>query len=150
MTREIRLASAADVDDIVALSEHFLASTDYGQRMPTSAAAIRAFTQRLIDAGDDAAILVATNEAQQPIAMLAIWCYEHPMSAERVAEELAWWVEPSHRGSLGVRLLRRAEAWARAHGAAVMRMVAPTEQVGRIYHACGYSPVETLFQRRFA
>ena len=127
----IRPATEADVPQIVAMSVHFL-DTLYAGALVGSAPHLAAFVQ-----------------ADRVIGMAVVHVYEHPMSGELVASELAWWVEPERRRA-GVRLLRAIEQWARDQGAAVMQMIAPTPRVGAFYTAIGYAPVETLFQRRLA
>lgn len=140
----IRDADETDVDAIVAMAEQFLADSAYGARIPTRPTALKAFAERLI-ALEDATILLALEE-DRPIGMLALWAYPHPFVGETVAAELVWWVHPDRRG-VGVRLLKRAETWARAHGAFALQMVAPTDRVARFYEACGFTLVETMYQK---
>lgn len=141
-------AREGDIPAIVAMAQAFLRATPYGAYLPEQPDALEAFAARLI-ASHDGVILLAMKEAD-PAGMIALWTYDHPMSGERVASELVWWVNPEARGSLGVRLVRRAEAWARAHGAVVLQMIAPTHapRVGQFYAACGFEEIETSYQRR--
>lgn len=141
----MRDAETGDVEAIVTMAMEFLSTTGYSHQLPPRPNALRAFAERLI-AMEDATILLALD-GETPIGMLALWAYEHPMSGERVASEIVWWVSPERRG-VGVRLLKRAETWARARNATVLQMVAPTDRVGRFYAACGYDAIETMFQRR--
>ena len=142
----IRPATEADVPQIVAMSVHFL-DTLYAGALVGSAPHLAAFVRVLLTR-PTACVLVSV-EADRVIGMAVVHVYEHPMSGELVASELAWWVEPERRRA-GVRLLRAIEQWARDQGAAVMQMIAPTPRVGAFYTAIGYAPVETLFQRRLA
>lgn len=146
----IREATDADVPPIVAMAQAFLRETPYGQHMPTRPEALAAFAGRLI-MSPDGVILVAPQPYGDLAGMIALWSYLHPMSGEVVASELVWWVNPAARGSLGVRLVRRAEAWARAKGAVVLQMIAPTHapRVGEFYRALGFDEIETSYQKRF-
>ena len=80
--------------------------------------------------------------------MFAAFIFEHPISGKKTASEVAWWVDPSARGSIGIALLRRAEAWAKTTGAVRMQMVAPNERVGEFYRRVGYEKAETAWSRR--
>ena len=84
------------------------------------------------------------------IGMLAIVAIPHPLTGRTYAEEIAWWVEPEHRGGLiGPKMLRHAEEWATRNGANVVKMVAPAgSDVGKFYEATGYQAVETAFIKR--
>ena len=63
-----------------------------------------------------------------------------------MAGEVVYWVDEDARGA-GVRLLKAAEAWGRAHGAAFMQMISPNPRVDTFYERMGYAPVERTFQR---
>lgn len=141
----IREAIRSDVPAIVAMGERFASDTDYRDRLTVVPTQLAATAEHLI-ANDEAVMLVAEREGAV-IGMLALLLYPHPMSGERVASEIVWWVEPEHRGS-GLRLLRAAERWACEHGAAVLHMIAPNDRIGALYQRLGYVPVETAWQRR--
>jgi GNAT superfamily N-acetyltransferase len=143
----IRDAGLGDLDAIVTMAEQFITDSVYRQHIPTRPTALKAFAERLI-AMEDATILLAL-EGEQPIGMLALWAYQHPFVGETVAAELVWWVHPERRG-VGVRLLKQAERWARAHGAFALQMVAPSDRVARFYQACGFTLVETMYQKEIA
>jgi GNAT superfamily N-acetyltransferase len=81
------------------------------------------------------------------VGMLAIVLVVHPLSGQKVAEEIAWWVEPEARGgSIGPKMLRVAEEWATRNSANMVKMVAPAgSTVGTFYEKSGYRAVETAF-----
>jgi GNAT superfamily N-acetyltransferase len=81
--------------------------------------------------------------------MLALAAVPHPVSGQDYAEELAWWVEPAHRGSsIGPRLLAAAEAWCVQNKLGVLKMVAPAaSDVGAFYVRRGYTLVESVYQK---
>lgn len=145
-SRVIREATEADLEAIVAMASMFLQETRYGSHLSTAPDRLRSFAAQLLS-NPNAVILIAEVESA-PIGMIALWCYAHPFSGEHVASELVWWVNPDSRGSIGVRLLKQAEAWVRAHDAALLQMIAPNDHVAAFYGRCGYEQVETLYQRR--
>lgn len=145
----VRDAVLADLPAVIEMAQAFLRQTPYGQHLPEQPDALAAFAERLL-LSPDGVILVAPAADGGLVGMIALWVYAHPMSGERVASELVWWVNPDARGSLGVRLVRRAEQWARAQGAAVLQMIAPQHapRVGDVYRALGFDAIETSYQRR--
>jgi len=128
------------------MARTFIRDTAYAAHVAENPAQLRAFVDRLL-ASDDGDIFVAVRD-DRPIGLIALWVFDHPYSGERVASELVWWVNPDARGSAGVRLLRRAEQWARAQGAAVLQMIAPNDRVAAFYVGCGYTFVESSYARR--
>ena len=143
----IRAANADDLDVIVTMAESFLRETPYGTQIGTNPDRLRVFAWDLLQK-DDATIALAESDGAV-VGMIALWCFVHPFSGERIAAELVWWVNPETRGSAGVRLLKWAEAWAKDQGAVALQMVAPTDRVGDFYARVGYERVEVSYQRRF-
>lgn len=140
----IREASADDLDAIVAMGQRFLSESSYKGRISENPAQMRVIAERLIDSPEGA--LWVSESGNGLTGMIGVFIFRHPMSDDVCATELFWWVEPEHRGQ-GLRLLRAAERWAKAQGARVLQMIAPTPQVGRVYTALGYDHIEASYQR---
>ncbi len=143
----IREATRADVPAVVAMGEHFVAQSSYHGLIASNPAQMTALAEWLIDTPTAALFVAAQDEGAQDITgMIGLALYPHPIAGDVFASELFWWVEPAHRGQ-GVRLLVRAEQWAKEHGAVWMQMSAPTLEVGELYMRRGYVPMETAYQR---
>lgn len=142
----VRPATVHDVPVIVEMAEQFVRETSYAGHIALSVDRIAALAEGLI-ADTDGVVFVAEDRAGTVVGMIALKVFDHPMSGQRTASEFVWWVDPHHRGRAGVRLLRVAEAWARARGAQVLQMVAPNARVGEFYTAIGYVPIETSYAR---
>lgn len=143
----IREATRADVPRLVEMGQRFLQSTPYRHVLDDNPSAMEAMASLLVTS-PDGVVLVA--DADGLTGMIGLLICAHHISAERMANEVFWWVEPETRGTFGLRLLRAAEMWARGHGAVRMQMVAPDTSVGKIYERFGYAPVEIAYQRRLA
>ena len=143
----IRHATDADLPAIVAMGRRFLAETAYQGRIGENPQQMETLAATLINR-DDATLLVSEGGGELD-GMIGIIGFPHPISGELTVGELFWWTTPEHRGA-GVRLLRAAEAWAKAQGAKRMQMIAPTERVGQFYARVGYEAVETVFQRELS
>lgn len=140
-------AVAADVPAIVRQALDFNALTPYAAHIVFDPARIAAVAQQLIDS-PQGLMLVAKRDGEV-VGMLAAALSVHPFSGEIHATEMAWWMTPSTRGGRAAyRMFRQYFAWARAHAADVIQMVAPDSPSARFYVRCGFTPVETLYQRR--
>lgn len=142
----IRDATHEDVPALVAMGVTFFGSSVYGDHYAMDAARLTGLAHLLIEA-EHGIILLAETDAGI-VGMLGMLLYEHPMAAEVIASELFWWVNPEARGTWGVRLLKRAETWARAHGATILQFVAPNPAVGHLLSRLHYAPLEQTYMRR--
>lgn len=142
---KVRLATLADVPTLTAMGQTFLSSL-YAGLLADNPAALATLASTLIGR-DDSVVFVADDPHAGVVGMIAMMVYAHPMSGERVASELFWWVEPAHRG-IGVKMLRQAQLWATARDAVLLQMIAPTPDVAAFYTRLGFQPVETTFLKR--
>jgi GNAT superfamily N-acetyltransferase len=94
-------------------------------------------------------ILVA-REAGVMVGMLGLTAFAHPLSGLWTVAELFWYVQPSARGTLGLRLLKAGERWARDRHALRLQTVAPTVEVERLYQRLGFHAVERSFEKVLA
>lgn len=126
------------------MGERFLTETAYRGRVTVNPAQMAVLVAQLLD-GETGAIFVSEREGAV-VGMIGLLAFVHPIAGELTVAEVFWWVEPEHRGG-GVRLLKRAEQWARALGAVKLFMIAPTAEVGQLYERLGYESLETCYQR---
>ena len=140
----IREATHADIPRCVAMGRCFLLEVYAGllDENPEHMAQIGA---DLIEK-ETGLLLVADVGDGHLVGMIGMVIVPHPLSGALVAAELFWWMEPAARGA-GVRLLKRAERWARDRGIARVQMTAPTAGVGHLYERLGYQAIETAYQR---
>ena len=141
----IREAVRDDIPHIVVMGLHFLRASEYTGKIRENPNAMFDLALKLIES--DGAIIYLAGD-NRPTGMIGLHIYEHPMSGERLASELFWWVEPDHRGS-GMDLLKAAERWAREYGCSGIQMISPNERVSRLYRARGYEKTEEHYQRTF-
>jgi acetyltransferase (GNAT) family protein len=144
----IREATSEDLDAVLALSVA-LVIEQYDSLFTPNPVTMRATGQRLVD-DPRGVMLVDYDVGEELTGTLGGLVYEHPCSGEQVASEVFWYVRPKYRGTSGLRLLDAFEAWALAHDARLVQMVAPTDRVALIYQRRGYTAVEQTFQRRLA
>lgn len=140
----VRPAVAADVPRIVEMGVRFVAESEYWKLGTANPDKIAVLALSLIESGG----LFVAEDASGIVGMLGGCLMDHPMLDSLVASELAWWVEPDHRGTAGARLLSAFAAWARERGANALHMVAPNVRVAMHYKRLGYFEMETSFMRR--
>jgi GNAT superfamily N-acetyltransferase len=146
----IRDATEHDVPQILPMAARFLASTPYGQLLPTEPERLEAFVRAILAIG---VAFVAEDHGGALVGMIAFVVAEHPISGQEYADEQAWWVSPECRGgSIGPKLLHAAEAWARQRGLTMVKMVAPvaSEGVAAYYERIGYEAVEVSYVKQLA
>lgn len=69
-----------------------------------------------------------------------------PLAPVRIAQELAFWVDPAHRGSAPRRMIRAYEEWARAEGCAAAGLSSLNDpRVARFFGAAGFALSENKF-----
>ena len=71
---------------------------------------------------------------------------QSPLGSFRIAQELAWWVDPAHRGGGGA-MLDAYEEWAAEHGCTLVgtAALASMPRAEGIYLHRGYTRAETHF-----
>jgi GNAT superfamily N-acetyltransferase len=136
-----------DVPRLVAMGREQLVAS-YGDAVADNPAQLEALAEQLITV--PAATVFVAEQDGVVVGMIGLVVAPHHFSGRLTAGEIMWWVDPAARG-IGLRLLRRAEAWALERGAAVMQVVAPARgdgaRVGQLYERRGYRAVETSYQR---
>ena len=146
----IREATLQDVPALVEMGQLFLTSTAYESLVGNNPDQMRVTAEYLIS-GDAGTVLVAENATGALVAMIGLQLFPHHISGQRTVGEAFLWVDPQSRGTLGVRLLKAAYAWAQTMGAEKMQLVAPIESgVGAIYEHLGYTAIEVAYQKDVA
>lgn len=138
----IRTATASDVPRLIEMGERFRSSSTYRKYLSGNSEQMRRFAEKIID-GDG---LLVSERSGKIVSMLGFVVFPHFMSGETTGGEVFWWVEPEHRGE-GLKLLRAAEKCARSVGAKRFQMIAPSEDVEKLYELMGYEYVESTYQK---
>jgi RimJ/RimL family protein N-acetyltransferase len=139
----IRRAVVEDVPRIAEMGARFI-DTEYPHALRFDAEQLAATTQRLMAHG----LVLVADAGDGVVGMLALTTYQHPLSGDRIATEIVWWVDPEVRGGrAALQLFAAGEAWARAEGATHLQMIAPSDKVGRFYERLGFAKLETHYQR---
>ncbi len=141
-----RMAVPEDIDALVEMSMHFQGEV-FARHLSATPATFRRLAENLLR-NPNSVVYVDVRDGAL-VGMIAASLFTQPMSGDLWAGELCWWLEPYVRGGrAGLKLLRRAEAWAKEQGAVVFQMSAPTVEVSHFYEVLGYEQIETIHVRR--
>lgn len=163
----IREATVDDKFRLVEMSTRFILSTNYHQWLEVVPERISKHVDTLLEHG---AIFVAERVTFPPAAamaylekmdesqarhelvgMLAVVGPVELIDGRLYVEEVAWWVEPEHRGgTVAKRLMHHMEGWCVQNSVYMVKMVAPNDSVGLFYERCGYKAVETSWVKVFS
>ena len=87
------------------------------------------------------------TEAGRIVGALAVSIFEHWMTAQRIAVQWWWWVQPEFRNGSGLAMLACAETWAKDRGANALHLLAPSSDFARLCERLGYNTVETTYAK---
>lgn len=137
----IRPGTVDDFDAMVALGQRFATESVYA-RVPITEACIRRLGAWLLEHGT----ILLTVKDGIPVGMVGVTVLPHMLTGRLYGAEVFWWCNPEARGH-GLRLVRAAEHWARAHGAETMQFVAPSPDVELLYQKLNYAKIETAYEK---
>lgn len=144
----IRPATAADIGPLVEMGERFYHRSPFAAAVAYSPEDVANIIAEVMDAG---VVLVAESAGELVGGIMGI-CRPPWFSADPCAIEMAWWVDDAARGTVGLRLHRAFEAWARDQGAAAVVLsdlvLADTAPAGPLYDRLGYACAERSHIRR--
>lgn len=144
----IRSATREDVPAIVAMGERFYAASGYESIAPVARESIAGLALLTMESG---VMLVAEADGEL-VGMVSLFLEPFTFNpAVTLATELAWWIEPDHRGGmLAVRMMAALEESCRAKGAQWVRMATlatSPPQASAIYERLGYQPGDRYYMR---
>lgn len=144
----IRLATDADLEDVLSMSSEFYATTHHAKNIPLD----RNSVVRLVDLLLAGGILLLAEIDDEVVGMIA--GYVHPyIFNNNVMQlgEIVWYVKPEHRATkAGIALLDSLEDEARKAGVdymVMMNFADGPEVVNRLYTAAGYNQTELAWTK---
>lgn len=149
MTYAIRQLDADSIPAYVDMLAAFHATCPVSELITFDPEGTAEFLRTAITNDNFLALYAEVDGAPVGIASAAIYpMYFNPSAL--AAQEMWWWIEPSHRGSGAARgMFKALENWAAAYGATALFMVAlhndNVERMGKLYARSGYKPMERTF-----
>ncbi len=149
----IRQATAADLPTIVDMAQLIHLETPYHLHVTVNHDILLGSMRTLMENPMSLVLMATEDGTDKSIGTIGALCHPSPISGEIGVGELFWYVVPDYRSgfgfaSPGLRLLRTLEGWAKEMGAKWMQLTASTAEMGQVYSALGYTPIEIDYQKR--
>lgn len=138
----IRIATLADVDQLVKLGCQFMVESGYSRHLTVNPIAQGEIAKMLISASHG--LVLVDERGGKIVGMIGVVATIHPHSGDPVMSELFWYVDPLFRGA-GIKLLLMAEQWGRDNEISKSLVVAPNDEICALYERLGYEKLETQF-----
>lgn len=143
----VRRAEPDDLVRLVEMAVRFAAESEYAALAVVSVDKVTQLITGLC-LSEAGAVFVAEVDGAV-VGMIGGHVFDHPMFSAVMAQEVAWWVEPTHRtGRTGYKLVKALAQWALMKGASHLSMIAPNDRVASFYERIGFSRAESVHYRR--
>jgi hypothetical protein len=142
----IREATPADEPALLTLLVNIALTSPYTVGTDLNRPHLAAMLHRLLH-NPDAGFLVAERDGGI-VGLVVLMLFEDLISGERGASQVTWYVLPSMRYGLGLRLLDVGEQWAKARGAEKVQMLSPEPKFDAVLARRGYVPTNRVMERR--
>lgn len=144
----VRKATREDIPRIVEMAERFYATTPYAEHVPMAKESAAGLAILTMESG----VMLVAECGEGVVGMVCLYVDQFTFNINRtVAHELAYWIEPEHRGGmLAARILKAIEAACLELGVDWIHMAhLPTspEMTGRLYERFGYSVSGTNYMK---
>ena len=147
-TMMIRTAREEDIPRVMEMAHCFFPVLEARHGRTQNPEVVLNLTRRLISGHTaDASVLLVAENGTGIVGMIGALVYVDPLTGERGAGQVVWWVTPTSRSRrLGLTLLRRAEAWAKEQGAVSMQL-ASWSGPRDCYRKLGYKRTEIAYTK---
>lgn len=141
----IRVATPLDLDAIMELGQSIGLQSEFQRGVTLDVAHMRTVAEKLLASSD--VVIVVAERQHQVIGMLGVAIYPHLLSAQTMAAQLFWWVQPEHRDGVGRHLLTAAEQIVKDRGAHALQMTAPTHAFAATLERDGYRKTADVYEK---
>lgn len=145
---ELKLATNEHIDSILYLLKEFYKSSPYAH-LPYDDLKVHELITTLLTSSKEDKIIILGIKDNIPIGLIIGQTTQSVFANQKIGLELAWWVDPEHRGSsIGLKLLRAYEDWCLRVGCQIIQMslLGPSQAIlGPIYERLGYRLIEQAY-----
>lgn len=150
MSLNLKLASLDDLPEYLRLCQLFYEESPFAGVVEYSPDKTADVLHLAVETQYRQAVPLLLLDGTQPVGMLLGCATEVPFSDDRVAAELAWYVDPPYRGNRkALELVYAFEEWARRVGCkhASMSLLTTLTDVSKFYERLGYQKTEISYFR---
>lgn len=144
---QVRQAKIQDRDEFVRLANLFLTESSYPIKMNL----MKLMTSFLRAIELDEIVLFVAEDNNKLVGMLVGVVNESLFSNDKIASELAWFVEKEYRGtSMALRLLAEFEKWAKLQDCSFIAMIDlhRVNDLENMYNKLGYELAEKTYMKK--
>lgn len=146
----LKLAEASDYSEVIRMAKAFHEASPYAD-LEFSEERCRGLFDHYLRGDRRELVIILATDKDRIFGMIIGFSNHTPFSDEKVAAELAWWVDEDKRKSKDSLLLFKAyEDWALRIGAKInqMAMLDDVTDLSGFYLKQGYSPAERSYIKR--
>lgn len=145
----LRLAEIADIPHLLRMSKFFHEASPYRDQPFDDDRTIDVLTEIVTaDRNEKIALLLEVNNPEgtvKTVGMLLAMKGQSTFNREWFAAEIAWWVDPEHRGKAADDMRYAYEWWASRVGCTRATLVSLDERVGKYYRRRKYVEAERTY-----
>lgn len=148
MSHSIALATPKDKHTVLKFAHNFYEQTEFSPSVQYNEAKVAELFEAYLEGGLRQVLFLLLKVQEETVGMLVGFATETPFSYDKIASELAWWVEPEHRGNRkALDLIYAYEAWALKIGCkhVSMSLLPALTDVSKTYERMGYKQTEISY-----
>lgn len=151
---ELKIGTWLDFEDIESMLHKFISMTPY-ENITVDHDKVRAMISDFLGDNGTTKIIVLAVENDKTIGMIVGATSEPLFSTEKMACEMAWWVDPDHRNSrVGFKLIEAYEYWANKVGCKFVQLCSMEDDYGKrldkFYTRRGFKLYESAYLKEVA
>lgn len=139
----MRIATTKDIEEILEMSMKFMAETSFTEFSDKEY--IRLLIEDIVLSQQNEKIIIFEPQ----VGFLAGYAVPFPFGPHKMASEIAWYINPEHRGKkTGSEFLSAFEYWAKEKaGCSMVNMMCLDEQLDKYYTNKGYKLYERTYSK---
>ena len=138
----LRVATIEDLPIILNLAMKFAKSSPYSEYVNEDK--IKKIAEGFLSSEHQDKIILLYDDIGMIVGLVSPFMFGN----NRVATELAWWIEPNERGKkAGKELLDAFEFWAKKVGCSIVTMMSLDDKIGKYYEKRGYKLSEMSYMK---
>lgn len=152
ISKYLRLATDKDIGVLVQMTKNFIKSTSEYRSIEISHKKLYDTITGIVKGDQTQGVALIALKEGKPVGMILGAANSPLFSEQKIAMELAWYIEPKHRKSRASLLLFRAyEDWAYRVGCDYVQMAylsnTSNELLDQLYRRQGYTQVEVSYMK---
>lgn len=150
---EVRFVREEDAERVYGMTEKFFAESPFLSELSAEPQSIANLVRTA--ARQEQLVGWVAEDKGELVGMLAVLIVPNPFNVSvLVADEMAWWVDPRYRKTLGSEMLSKAVSYCKDRGAKffVMKYIhdgsVPIDKIQKVFKRKGFDTVETTVVKR--